>query len=135
MGFGDGVLRMGFEHRVIDAVNRFMSFKVSRDLQRRGTGLAQAQRQRLGTDADLMRLLRAERAAHVAQAFFADLLQAPAFRIALSVIGKNVGVRVPVEQSRIRHRAAQRRTVACDGFGQRVDDQRRIHQTRLEQVG
>ena len=79
-------------------------------------------------------MLAGERAAHVAQTLLADLLKAPALGIAFAVVGKDVGVCLPIEQARISDCTAQRRAVARNGFGQRVDDQAGLYQAGLEQI-
>ena len=104
-----------------------------RQRQRVRADALQAQRERFRADRDVMRLLRGQRAAPVAQALLAQLLQAPvARRLALVGVG-DVRILRPVEEPGVGDAAGQRVAVAADVLGQRIDDEARADRARLEQ--
>ena len=89
------------------ALDGRMGLEMAGQRQGRVAAALQAQRQRLGTDQDAVGGLAGQGAAHVAQALLADLLQAPAARVALAVGRKDVGIARPVEAAGVGDGAAQ----------------------------
>ena len=127
------MLRMARQAGVVDGGHGRVGFQELRQRQRRVAALAHAQGHCFRAQRDLVRLLGGQRAAHVAQAFLADLLQAPLGRVTLAVGLEDIGVAGPVELAGVRHRAAQRSAVAADGLAERVHHQSGADGLGLEQ--
>ena len=132
---GLGVLRVRGQKRVVHPRHGGVLRQKLRQRQRSVAAGPLAQGQGFGPGGNLVRLLGRQGTAHVAQAFFADLHQAPLAGITLAVGRKDVGVTSPVEQPGVGHGPAQRRAVATNGFGERVDHQAGTHGLGLEQRG
>ena len=97
----------------------------ARERLRVGAVALHAQRERLGADGDVVRLLGGQRAAPVAQALLADLRDAPQRgRRALVGVG-DVRPARPVEHAGVGDAAGERVAVAADVLRQRVDDEPR----------
>ena len=112
------MLWVGRQQRVMHLGNGRVGLEELRQCQRRGTGLRQPQRQGFGPSADQVGGLGRQCRTHVAQALLADLCQAPLPRVALAVIGGNIGVVRPVEQAGVGECTTQRIAVSANGFGE-----------------
>ena len=131
---GARMLRVACQARIMDARDPRMPGKEFGQALGIGADALHAQGQRFRADGQMVRRLRTERGAHVAQPLLADLRDAPERGVAFLVKIVELRVSRPVEAAGVGDSAAERIAVPADVLGQRIDDQRSADRPGPEEI-